>query len=138
MIVKHSEFCQSPQKEIDRILQFCEITISSAKLKKLYDIASTPSSTNRYKNYNLNIFSHEQIQFAKEMGFEIDTSLYTPIKRSFTYFCKGIFLILTKPPPGMLNASSKPAISLNNEVFKKRQLLSPIGPNHPNFEEPAK
>jgi len=32
----------------------------------------------------------------------------------------------------------KPAISLINEIFKKRQLLSPIGPNHPNFEEPVK
>lgn len=73
-MVKHSEFCHSPQKEIDRILQFCEITISSAKLKELYDIPSTPNSTNRYKNYNLNIFSPEQIQFVKEMGFEIDTS----------------------------------------------------------------
>ena len=74
LIVRHSEFCNSPQKEIDRILQFCEITISPTKLKELYDIPSTPSSANRYKNYNLNIFSHEQMQFVKEMGFEINTS----------------------------------------------------------------
>ena len=74
LMVKHSEFCQNPQQEIDRILQFCEINISSDKLKELYEIPSNPSSANRYKNYNLNIFSHEQIQFVKEMGFEIDTS----------------------------------------------------------------
>ncbi|MEM9546795.1 MAG: sulfotransferase [Bacteroidota bacterium] len=74
LMVKHSEFCQNPHKEIDRILQFCEITISPAKLKELYDIPRTPGSTDRYKNYDLNIFSPEQIQFVKEMGFEIDTN----------------------------------------------------------------
>ena len=74
LLVKHSDFCSNPKKEIDRILQFCEITISSAKLKELYDIPVTPDSADRYKNYDLNIFSPEQIQFVKEMGFQIDTS----------------------------------------------------------------
>ena len=73
LMVRHSEFCQSPQKEIDRLLQFCEITVPSVKLKELYEIPSIPSSANRYKNYDLTIFSQEQIQFVQEMGFEVET-----------------------------------------------------------------
>ncbi len=73
LMVRHSDFCQNPQKEVDRILQFSETPISSAKLKELYEIPSTPSSANRYKNYDLNIFSQGQLQFVKEMGFEIGT-----------------------------------------------------------------
>lgn len=74
LMIKHSEFCQSPQKEIDRILQFCEITVSPVKLKELYNIPRTPDSTDRYKNYNLNIFSPEQLQFVEAMGLETDTN----------------------------------------------------------------
>jgi len=75
LMVKHSEFCQSPQQEIDRILQFCEVNISSDKLKELYEIPNLPSTANRYKNYNLDIFSPEQLQFVKDMGFDIDTKV---------------------------------------------------------------
>ena len=74
LLIKHSEFCHNAQTEIDRILQFCEISISSTKLKELNDIPRTPSSSDRYKNYDLSIFSPEQIQFVKEMGFEIDAT----------------------------------------------------------------
>lgn len=75
LMVRHSDFCKSPQQEIDRILEFCKITVSVDKLEELYEIPSTPSSADRYMNYDLGIFTHEQIQFVKEMGFEIDSSL---------------------------------------------------------------
>ena len=74
LMVKHSEFCNNPKKEIDKILEFCEISIPPSKLEELYKIARTPSTADRYKNYDLSIFTQTQIQFVEDMGFNIDPS----------------------------------------------------------------
>jgi hypothetical protein len=52
-------------------LKFCNITLSPAHLSLVYELPQKPKSFNRYKEYNIDIFSKEQIDFVLKMGFEV-------------------------------------------------------------------
>lgn len=71
LIVNHSDLCNEPQKQVDKILDFAEMDISASNRSKLYDIPQKPQSTNRFKKQDLSIFSSNQLEFVKEMGFTI-------------------------------------------------------------------
>jgi len=71
LFINHSNFCQNPTIEIDRMLEYCDIKVSDIKRNKLYGIPKNTGSNNRYKDKDLSIFSLEQLQFVEKMGFEI-------------------------------------------------------------------
>jgi hypothetical protein len=70
-LLNHSNFCQNPKEEIDSLLGFLDITVDSATLKALYEIPQIPSTTGRYRDYNLSIFRKDQLAFVQEMGFVV-------------------------------------------------------------------
>ena len=72
LILNHSKFCTQPQQEIDRIIEFIGIPIKWEFKKKLYEIPKNKGTNNRYKDYDLTIFSQGNLQFVKECGFNIE------------------------------------------------------------------
>lgn len=71
ILLNHSTFCKEPKSTIDNLLAFCSLNLSSDILDDLYIIPKNIGSNNRYKNYDLSIFSPEQLEFVNEMGFEV-------------------------------------------------------------------
>lgn len=71
LILNHSKFCSQPKREIDKMLSFCNFRPNSELLNSLYEIPKNTGSNNRYKKYSLEIFNDEQLEFVKQMGFEI-------------------------------------------------------------------
>lgn len=70
-LLNHEEFYKKPKLEIDSLLDFAYLTISPRHKKKLYLIPQKPTSAGRYKNYDLNMFRDDQIEFVRNIGFQI-------------------------------------------------------------------
>lgn len=70
-VIRFDELCINPKKEIDGLLDFLNIDKKDIDLYKLYSLPRIPKSFERYKSYNLSIFSDEQINAVKELGFKL-------------------------------------------------------------------
>lgn len=71
LLINHSQFCNNPNEEIDRLLEFADLEVSKEIREELYKIPKNTGSNNRYKDKDLNIFEESQIDFVQKMGFEI-------------------------------------------------------------------
>ena len=71
LLVNHGEFCAQPEAQIDRMLNFIGADVSPEKRKALYDIPRTPRSAGRYRHHDLGIFDRSQLDFVREMGFDV-------------------------------------------------------------------
>ena len=71
LLINHSHFGAQPQQQVDRIMDFIEETPSPAQRQALYRIPRTPKTENRYRKHDLGIFDQRQIDFVKDMGFEV-------------------------------------------------------------------
>lgn len=70
-LLNYSNFCKNPTYEINSLLDFIEEDIPQTKKEELFKIPVFSESNNRYKSYDLSIFSIEQLNFVKSMGFNI-------------------------------------------------------------------
>jgi len=71
LLIKHEALYNSPQIEVNKIINFIDVSISEKKRDNLYNIPQKPDSVNRFKHHDLSIFDNNQLEFVKEMGFEI-------------------------------------------------------------------
>nr|WP_321465029.1 sulfotransferase [uncultured Desulfobulbus sp.] len=71
LLINHSKFCDHPEKEVDRILEFLNLKIEHTKLMQLYKIPKKTSTVGRFKKQNIAIFDKRQIDFVRQMGFEV-------------------------------------------------------------------
>ena len=71
LFLNHSSFCRNPETEVNRLLDFAGIRVDEQTLTRLYEIPGNTGSNNRYLEKDLSIFRDEQLQFVREMGFEI-------------------------------------------------------------------
>jgi hypothetical protein len=71
LLINHSLFCQQPKEQVDRMLSFVGCDISEEVLRNLYKIPKITSSQGRFKDFDLSIFDKNQIDFVKELGFEV-------------------------------------------------------------------
>lgn len=71
LLVNHSQFCQQPQQEIEKIVEFVGLELTNNKINELCAIPKTPDTLGRFKSFDLGIFNREQIEFVKDLGFEI-------------------------------------------------------------------
>lgn len=71
LMIHHSRLCANPPEQIDRILEFLGLEVQDDRLKTLYSIPRTPGTSGRYKKHDLGIFDQRQIDFIKDMGFEV-------------------------------------------------------------------
>ncbi len=71
LLINHTNFCNQPKIEIDKLLEFAGINLSISEKEELYRIPKNTGSNNRYKNKDLSIFESEKIEYVKKLGFEI-------------------------------------------------------------------
>lgn len=71
LLINHSTFCQRPKEQIDRLIQFLGIKVTDDRLSKLYQIPKEPSTLGRYRVQDLTMFSRQQIDFVKALGFNL-------------------------------------------------------------------
>ena len=71
LLTNHTNFCEHPVSEIDKIFKFIGIEVSDRKKQKLYSIPENKGSNDRYMHKDLSIFDNEKMKFIEDMGFEI-------------------------------------------------------------------
>lgn len=71
LLINHSTFCKSPKEQIDRIIEFSGLAVEEEKLSELYKIPKQTKTIGRYQKHNLDIFDNHQIDFVKQLGFEV-------------------------------------------------------------------
>ena len=71
-MLSFEKLCNSPRKEIERLLSFLEIDHEKVNINKLCDLINTPNTINRYKRQNLSIFTDKEINAVKEIEHMIE------------------------------------------------------------------
>lgn len=72
LIVNFDELCLNPKHEMDSILDFLGVNTKCLNSYQLKLLPKLPKSAGRYKNHSLSIFSEDEIEAVKELGFVID------------------------------------------------------------------
>ena len=72
LIINFDELCLAPPREIEKTINFLEISDKDVDMVKLYRMCTTPSSLGRYKEHDLGIFDKDAIQRVRELGFRDD------------------------------------------------------------------
>ena len=68
-LLNYDKFCLQTDSELKKLIDFIDIPLKSKKIKELEKLFKAPKSLNRYKNYNIDIFRRDQIEFVKSKGF---------------------------------------------------------------------
>jgi hypothetical protein len=71
LMINHSRLCANPREQVDRILTFLDMKMGDDRRQQLYSIPRTPGTLDRYRKHDLGIFDQRQIDFVKDMGFEV-------------------------------------------------------------------
>jgi hypothetical protein len=71
LILNRTELIQSPIEKVTELLQFAELDATEEQIKSLAKIPQKQKSDGRYQNHDLSIFSTEQLEFVKSVGFEV-------------------------------------------------------------------
>ncbi|PGB03769.1 sulfotransferase [Bacillus toyonensis] len=71
LIINFDKLCIDPQKEINNLINFLNLNKSNYKIQQLINLVHSPHTLNRYKNFDLNIFTETDFNLVKELGFKI-------------------------------------------------------------------
>lgn len=71
LLVNHSQFCENPGPEVDRILDFTGASVDEVTRKILHSIPKDTGSNNRYDKRHLELFGKKRVAFVASMGFTI-------------------------------------------------------------------
>ena len=64
--------CVDPEGELEALREFAAIPISKRGLAELAATVSTPSTSGRFRNQDLGQLNPEDVEFVREMGFEVE------------------------------------------------------------------
>ncbi|NNE97720.1 MAG: hypothetical protein HKN25_01735 [Pyrinomonadaceae bacterium] len=70
-LLNHTKFCTNPVVEVEELLEFLNLDVPKNIRESLFKIPVVPASFERYKNYDINTFSEDQIRLVKSFGFDI-------------------------------------------------------------------
>lgn len=70
-LLKYASLYKNPKMEIDGLFEFLRLDIDPALKQKLCKIPQKPPTSYRFRKFDLDIFRNDQIEFVKEMGFEL-------------------------------------------------------------------
>lgn len=70
-LLRFEDLCNQPEIIIRDLLKFLNLTVSEETRKHLLTLPKLPSSSGRFKQKDLSIFSAEQVQNVKELGYAI-------------------------------------------------------------------
>lgn len=73
LLLNFDRLCLNPSAEIDRLLDFVEIDKASVAINNLVALPRMPKSFGRYKGSDMSVFSNNEIEAVREMGFEVIT-----------------------------------------------------------------
>jgi Sulfotransferase family len=72
LVVRFEELCQSPAREIQRILAALQLQVSESALEELAATIAPPSSLGRYRQFDWKRdFSSDQLQRLEALGFSV-------------------------------------------------------------------
>lgn len=71
LTVNYNQLCLNPKKEIKRMLEFLEMDLTRINMDKLVKLIHPPESLERYKDYDLSIFTESDFDLVRKLGFEI-------------------------------------------------------------------
>ncbi|MBF7156037.1 sulfotransferase [Bacillus albus] len=70
-IINFDNLCADPQKEMNNLINFLNLNKSNLKIQQLINLIHSPQTLNRYKNFDLNVFTETDFNLVKEFGFKI-------------------------------------------------------------------
>ena len=71
-VIRFETLCLSPANEIDRLVDFLGVTLFPVKIAAMAQIPMPPTTTERYRNFDIAQFSQTQIEVVRQFGFDID------------------------------------------------------------------
>lgn len=71
-LLKFEELCVNPLDAIKSLLRFLQITLPEAKIQHLATLPKLPSSSGRYEKADLSIFSDDQLERVKNIGYQLN------------------------------------------------------------------
>lgn len=72
LVINFDKLCINPGREIELLIDFLGLDTKGVKMNELQRLPQPPESYGRYKNYDLSIFSKDEIEAVKEFGFVVD------------------------------------------------------------------
>ena len=70
LIINFEDLCNSPEKEIKRVIEFLQLPLSNETLDKVAKIPSPPSSIGRYKEHDTFWMTDDDIKSLNMFGYE--------------------------------------------------------------------
>jgi len=74
LLINYEKLCLNPKIEILRLLDFLTVDTKSININHLQNLPQIPASMGRYKKQNLNLFTEQQINAVRKLGFEVEYS----------------------------------------------------------------
>ncbi|PGZ96166.1 hypothetical protein COE51_18130 [Bacillus pseudomycoides] len=71
LLINFNDLCANPQKEISRLIKFLELDESDTNIDQLTKLIHPPKSLERYKHYDLSIFTEADFDLIRKLGFEV-------------------------------------------------------------------
>ena len=67
-IMSYDSLCENPKLEINNLLKFLGVKSNFIKLWRLSKLISPPQTIGRYKNYSLDEFDKEDLDYVRKLG----------------------------------------------------------------------
>ncbi len=72
LIINFDEMCFNPQKDIERLISFLDIDRKGIDMDRLSKLIKIPKSIGRYNRHDLTIFTDQEINQVRNLGFEVE------------------------------------------------------------------
>ncbi len=74
LVVKYEDICLQPQQTIQKLLEFASVPPEKVDIEKFSAMIKASPNIGRYKAQDLSIFSAEEIQAVKDLGYEVEAN----------------------------------------------------------------
>ena len=72
-LLRFEELCVNPLPTIKSLLHFLQVSLPEAKIRHLATLPKLPSSSGRYEKADLSIFSDDQLERVKTLGYHLNS-----------------------------------------------------------------
>ena len=72
LLINFDRLCLVPEQEITKLINFLGLSTSDVNMHELVTLPKVPSSMGRYMKNDISIFSKDEIEMVKELGFEVN------------------------------------------------------------------
>lgn len=74
LLLNFDDLCVKPLESILLLQKFLNLKVPESNLRSLSDMVNRPDSLGRFRKYRTDIFSKEDVDFVRELGFAIEKS----------------------------------------------------------------